>query len=136
MRTIAVLHATQLVTLAGPAGPRVGAEMCEIGIIENGGMLIRDGKIATIDRSEKIQADLPRGTERIDARGHVVMPGFVDAHTHLVFGGSRLNDFERRARGETYEQIAAAGGGIWSTVEKTRNASDDELFDRNLQPVG
>src|SRR5262249_55741361 len=55
-------------------------------------------------------------------------PGFVDAHTHLVFGGNRLDDFERRGRGETYEQIAKAGGGIWSTVEKTRAASEDELF--------
>jgi len=73
---------------------------------------------------------LPRGTETIDARGRVVMPGFVDAHTHLVFGGSRLNDFERRARGETYEQIAAAGGGIWSTVEKTREASEADLFEQ------
>jgi imidazolonepropionase len=57
-----------------------------------------------------------------------VLPGFVDAHTHLVFGGNRLDDFERRSRGETYEQIAKAGGGIWSTVEKTRAASDDDLF--------
>src|SRR5262245_60937337 len=56
------------------------------------------------------------------------MPGFVDAHTHLVFAGNRLDDFERRARGDTYEQIAKAGGGIWSTVEKTRAASEAELL--------
>ena len=66
----------------------------------------------------------------VDAEGRVVLPGFVDAHTHLVFAGNRLDDFERRARGETYEQIAAAGGGIWSTVEKTRAASDVDLFEQ------
>ena len=130
MKTIAVLHSSQLVTLAGPTRPRVRAEMQDLGIIEDGGLLIQDGKIAAVGRSENIQADLPRGSETIDARGKVVMPGFVDAHTHLVFGGNRLTDFERRARGETYEQIAAAGGGIWSTVEKTREASDSELFDQ------
>jgi len=64
----------------------------------------------------------------VDARGRVVMPGFVDAHTHLVFAGNRLDDFERRARGETYQQIAKAGGGIWSTVEKTRAASERDLL--------
>src|SRR5262249_54789418 len=58
----------------------------------------------------------------------VVMPGFVDAHTHFVFAGNRLGDFERRARGETYEQIAKAGGGIWSTVEKTRDAKEADLL--------
>src|SRR5207237_5302499 len=66
--------------------------------------------------------------EVVDLGGRVALPGFVDAHTHLVFAGNRLDDFERRARGETYEQIAKAGGGIWSTVEKTRDASEDQLF--------
>src|SRR5437762_12192801 len=90
-------------------------------------MLIRAGKIALVGPSNQIDID---GAEVIDATGKVVLPGFVDAHTHLVFGGNRLEDFERRARGETYEQIAKAGGGIWSTVEKTRAASDVDLFDQ------
>ena len=127
---IAVLHAAQLVTLAGPNRPRVGSELGKLNIIQDGGMLIRDGKIVAVATSAEIERDLPVGTETIDAGGRVVSPGFVDAHTHLVFGGSRLNDFERRARGETYEQIAAAGGGIWSTVEKTRTASEHELFEQ------
>jgi imidazolonepropionase len=64
----------------------------------------------------------------VDVGARVVLPGFVDAHTHLVFAGNRVEDFERRSRGETYEQIAKAGGGIWSTVEKTRAASERDLL--------
>src|SRR5438132_2495031 len=90
-------------------------------------MLIRDGKIDSVSPSDEIEKK-SRGAEIVDAGGRVVLPGFVDAHTHLVFAGNRLDDFERRARGETYEQIAKASGGIWSTVEKTRAASGDELF--------
>jgi len=110
VKTIAVVHAAQLVT--------------PVDVIADGGMLIRDGKIDIVASSDKIDIN---GAEVIDARGKVVLPGFVDAHTHLVFAGNRLDDFERRARGESYEQIAKAGGGIWSTVEKTRAASDVDL---------
>ncbi len=127
MSFLAVLQASQLVTLAGPKRPRVGAELSEIGIIRDGGMLIRDGKIDMIGPSDEIEKE-SGGAEIVDAGGRVVLPGFVDAHTHLVFAGNRLDDFERRARGETYAQIAKAGGGIWSTVEKTRAASDVDLF--------
>jgi len=112
--------------------------MSELGIIRDGGMLIRAGKIDTVGRSDEIQKNLTAlsrqvsdgqsDVEVVDVGGRVVLPGFVDAHTHLVFAGSRLDDFERRARGETYEQIAKAGGGIWSTVEKTRAASDVDLL--------
>jgi imidazolonepropionase len=130
MNTLAVLHASQLVTLSGPARPRIGNEMQELAIIDDGGMVIRDGKIAVVGPTGSIQRDLPSDAEVVDAGNRVVLPGFVDAHTHLVFGGSRLDDFERRARGETYEQIAAAGGGIWSTVGKTRNASDSDLLEQ------
>src|SRR5438477_12441779 len=101
--------------------------MSDLAIIRDGGMLIRDGKIDIVGASKEIEKNT-RDAEVIDAGGKVVLPGFVDAHTHLVFAGNRLDDFERRARGETYEQLAKAGGGIWSTVEKTRAASEDELF--------
>src|SRR6266849_5014088 len=100
--------------------------MSEIAIIRDGGMLIRDGKIEVVGSSDEIEKNA-RGSEIVDARGRVVLPGFIDAHTHLVFAGNRLDDFERRARGETYEQIANAGGGIWSTVAKTRAANDADL---------
>src|SRR5438094_1806255 len=129
MSALAVLHASQLVTLAGPKRPRVGREMSELAILPDGGMLIRDGKIDSVGTTNQIKVSVA-DAEIVDAGGRVVLPGFVDAHTHLVFAGNRLDDFERRARGETYEQIAAAGGGIWSTVEKTRAASDSDLFEQ------
>ena len=127
MKTLVVLHVSQLVTLAGPKRPRVGAEMGELAIIRDGGMLICDGKIELVGLSDEIEKK-SRGAEIVDAGGRVVLPGFVDAHTHLVFAGNRLDDFERRARGESYEQISKAGGGIWSTVEKTRAASEHDLL--------
>jgi imidazolonepropionase len=104
--------------------------MEELSVVRDGGMLVRDGTIAAVGESDTIERNTPAGAEIIDAKGRLVIPGFVDAHTHLVFAGNRLDDFERRSRGETYQQIAAAGGGIWSTVGKTRAASDDDLFEQ------
>jgi imidazolonepropionase len=127
LKSVAVLNAAQLVTLAGPKRPRVGPEMSELAIIRDGGMIIREGKIDMVGPNSEIEENVG-DAEVIDATGRIVLPGFVDAHTHLVFAGSRLDDFERRARGETYEQIAEAGGGIWSTVTKTRAASDADLL--------
>jgi imidazolonepropionase len=127
LKSLALLHASQVITLSGPKRPRVGKELSELGIIRDGGILIRDGNINIIGPSDEIEKK-SRDAEVVDLGGRVALPGFVDAHTHLVFGGNRLDDFERRARGETYEQIAKAGGGIWSTVGKTRAASEDELF--------
>jgi imidazolonepropionase len=138
MKSLALLHASQLVTLAGPQRPRIGKELSELGIIRDGGLLIRNGKIDIVGKSDELEKNLTAlsrqvsgGThdlQIVDLGGRVATPGFVDAHTHLVFAGNRLDDFERRARGESYEQIAKAGGGIWSTVEKTRAASEADLF--------
>jgi imidazolonepropionase len=127
MSSLAILHASQLVTLTGPKRSRVGTELSALGIIRDGGILVRDGKIEKIGPTDEIEKNVG-DAEVVDAGGHVVLPGFVDAHTHLVFAGNRLDDFERRARGETYEQIAKAGGGIWSTVQKTRAASELDLL--------
>jgi len=127
VKSLAVLHVSQLVTLAGPTRPRVGTEMAELAIIRDGGMLICGDQIESIGPSGEIE-EKSQNAEIVDAGGRVVLPGFVDAHTHLVFAGNRLEDFERRARGESYEQISKAGGGIRSTVEKTRAASERDLL--------
>jgi imidazolonepropionase len=124
MSTFAVVNCSELVTLAGPARPRVKGEMRELGIIRDGVMMVRDGMIAHV--GPRGEFDLP--AEIVDAGNKVVMPGFVDAHTHPVFGGNRADEFEKRASGATYQEISAAGGGIRSTVRKTRAASEDELF--------
>ncbi len=91
-------------------------------------MLVRDGIIVATGASDEIAGGLPSDIEVIDARGRAVLPGFVDAHAHPVFGGNRVDEFEMRSRGATYEEIAASGGGIRSTVRKTRAASEAELL--------
>src|SRR5438046_9892397 len=129
MSSLAVLHASELLTLAGTERPRTGQEMSNLAIIRDGGMLICDGRIEIVGPSDEIEKS--RGeAEIVDAGGQIILPRFVDAHAHPVFAGDRLDDFERRAQGDSYEQIAAAGGGIWSTVEKTRAASDIALFEQ------
>ncbi|MEO6970684.1 MAG: imidazolonepropionase, partial [Chthoniobacterales bacterium] len=128
MSSVAVLHASQLVTLAGPKRPRIGKELGELSIIENGGMLTRDGVITAVGSSDEIERQLSGDVEVVDASDRVVLPGFVDAHAHPVFGGNRVDEFEMRARGATYEEIAASGGGIRSTVRKTRAASEAQLL--------
>lgn len=102
--------------------------MLDLAIIKDGGLLIRDGVIESVATSGEIERKTPRDAEVVNVHGGIVLPGFVDAHTHLVFAGNRLDDFERRASGETYEQIAAAGGGIRSTVAKIRAADDNDLL--------
>jgi imidazolonepropionase len=133
LKTLAVLHASQLVTLACPQRPRVGAELGQLSIIPNGGMLIRDGVIVATGPSDEIERGLPKDAEVVDAGGRVVLPGFVDAHTHPVFSGNRVDEFELRAQGASYEEIAASGGGIRSTVHKTRAASEEELGEQALK---
>lgn len=127
MSSLAIINCSQLVTLAGPQRPRVGEELRELSIIENGAMLVREGRIEQVGKREDIEPLLTADCEVVDAANRIVLPGFVDAHTHPVFAGNRANEFELRASGATYEQIALAGGGIRSTVRNTRAASEDEL---------
>jgi imidazolonepropionase len=126
-KTLAVINCSQLVTLAGPARPRVGPEMREIGVIEDGGLIVREGRIEQVRSSTQIKARIDANSVVVDAGGRVVIPGFVDAHTHPVFAGTRAGEFEERSAGATYQQIAARGGGIQSTVNQTRAASLDDL---------
>ena len=91
-------------------------------------MMVRDGVIMAVGPSDEIARQLPNDVEIVDAGDRIVLPGFVDAHAHPVFGGNRVDEFEMRARGATYEEIAAQGGGIRSTVRKTRAASEAQLL--------
>jgi imidazolonepropionase len=126
--TLAVINCSQLVTLASSAkGPRTGAAMSELSIIADGAMLVRDGCIERVGARQEIEPLIVAGCEVIDAGGRVVMPGFVDAHAHPVFAGTRVDEYEQRARGATYQEIAARGGGIRSTVKWTRAATLEEL---------
>lgn len=126
---LAVINCRQIVTLAGPARPRIRDEMRELAIVENGAMLVRNGVIESIGPQTEIDSQIGDDMPVVDAVGGIILPGFVDAHTHAVFAGTRVDEYERRAQGESYEQIAAAGGGIRSTVEKTRAALEDDLLE-------
>ncbi len=125
--SLAIINCAQILTVAGPSRPRVGAELRELGIIADGAMLVRDGLISQVGSMRDIEPSIDQSVEVIDAGGRVVLPGFVDAHTHPVFAGTRANEFEERSSGITYQEIAARGGGIQSTVRATRAASQEEL---------
>lgn len=124
---LAIVNCKQLVTLAGPARPRCGPELRELSIIEDGALLLREGRIERAGSRNEIEPLIDADCEVIDAGGRIVLPGFVDAHTHPVFAGSRANEFEERAGGVTYQEIAARGGGIKATVAATRAAGLEEL---------
>lgn len=121
----------QLVTCASPNGPKRGADMRDVGLIENGAVAIADGKFAAIGSAADIEREWT-SDETIDAKGKVVCPGFVDPHTHIVFAGDRLDEFELKIKGADYLDILAAGGGILSTVNATRGASCEELIELGL----
>lgn len=118
----------QLVTVnANNDTKKVGTQMKDLGIIEDAAILILNGKFEWIGRESDFNLDIPKGIHIIDGSSTVALPGFVDAHTHLVFGGSRDQEFALRAEGKTYQQIAEQGGGIFHTVQATRAASKREL---------
>ena len=133
MSNLALVGIGQLVTLAGPKRPRTGAGMRDLGIIQDGAILVDDGRIEHIGTRQEIEPLIDARTTVIDAGGRVVLPGFVDAHTHPVFAGNRADEFERRTQGATYQEIADAGGGIRSTVRKTRAATEGRLTEAALR---
>ncbi len=117
--------ASQLLTLSG--GPQRGADLGRLGLIPDGAVLLREGRVAAVGSSAELRAAYP-GEPALDAAGRVVMPGLVDPHTHLVWAGDRAAEFELRLQGKTYMEIMAAGGGIVSTVRATREASVEDLI--------
>ncbi|TMQ26529.1 MAG: imidazolonepropionase [Candidatus Rokuibacteriota bacterium] len=105
-----------------------------LGLIANGALAAADGRVVWVGPQSRLASEvtLTLGGRRLDGRGAVAVPGFVDSHTHLVFAGSREREYAMRAAGATYQQIAAAGGGILATVAATRAASVDELVNLGL----
>ena len=123
-----IIHSTsQLITLAG--GPQRGRKLGRLGIIENGAILVKDGLIVETGTTSDLLKKYPN-EELLNAEGKVVLPGFVDPHTHLVWAGDRAAEFEMRLEGKSYMEIMAAGGGIASTMRATRAASDDDLLNQ------
>ncbi|HKR01087.1 MAG TPA: imidazolonepropionase [Pyrinomonadaceae bacterium] len=126
--TLSIVGCSQLVTLASSIkGARTGPQMSELSIIEDGAVLVRDGLVERIGPRREIEPLIEADAEVMDAGGRVCLPGFVDAHAHPVFAGTRADEYEERARGATYQEIAARGGGIRSTVRRTRAATFEEL---------
>ena len=120
----------QLVTCASYGKPKKGSEMNDVGMLKNGAVAIIDGRIAGVGTYDEIRNEFD-ATSFLDAENKVVTPGFVECHTHIVFAGDRINEFELRIKGASYLEIMEAGGGIVSTVEKTRKASLPELIDQS-----
>ena len=132
MKADLIIHnAGQLITCASGDRPKRGGDMLDIGLIRTGAVAIADGKFVGAGRSDEILKEFDT-EEIIDAAGRVLCPGFVDPHTHIVYAGDRLDEFELKVKGAAYLDILAAGGGIISTVERTRDASVDELVSLGL----
>ena len=129
-----IVNAAQLLTCASPTGPKRGAALADPGLIEDGALAILEGQIVAVGTTAEVLAlvDDPDSVVTIDAAGKVVLPGFVDPHTHLLWAGDRAAEFELRVAGATYMQIMQAGGGIMNTVRATRAASLDELIEQTL----
>lgn len=127
-----VHNAGQLITCASGGKPKRGAEMLDVGMIKDGAAAIFNGKIAAVGGSKQIMAEW-EADEHVDAAGRVVSPGFVDPHTHIVYAGDRLNEFELKIRGAEYLDVLAAGGGILSTVRLTREASFEQLVELSTE---
>jgi imidazolonepropionase len=118
----------QLVTVANDGKPlKSGPAMRDLGVVENASVLIEDGRIQWIGATGDFSRTLNADADVLDCSPYVALPGFVDSHTHALFGGSRENEFALRAEGKTYQEIAAQGGGIASSVQATRTATKKEL---------
>jgi len=125
-----VEHAAELLTLAGAhSGPRTGAALRDVGLVTDGAVAVLEGQVVAVGSTAQVRASVVLAPDAtvVDAHGCVVLPGFVDPHTHLVFAGSRADEFEMRLRGATYLDIAASGGGILRTVAATRAADEEAL---------
>src|SRR2546422_343064 len=126
-RSLLVVHATELLSLRGPPGPRRHEAAGELGIVEDGALYAEGERIVDVGATAEVLGRHPRASVTIDATGQTVLPGFVDAHTHSVFAGTREHEVDWKAKGMGYREIAARGGGILHTVRATRDAREEDL---------
>ncbi len=129
-----IINAKELLTLAGSNRARTKNEMNNLGIIKNGAIAIEKGKILAVSSTEIILKEYS-SDNIIEASNHVVMPGFVDPHTHPIFVNTRENEYEMRLQGKTYVDISKAGGGILSSINAVRLATEEELFNLSLKRI-
>jgi len=130
-----ITNPSELVTLQDwSQKPALGVQMRDLGIVRKGSIAIHNGKIVAIGKTSEIERDFS-GEECIDATGEVVMPGFVDPHTHLVFAGYREDEFEMRIEGASYIEILHRGGGILKTVRETRRAGEEKLVENCMKTL-
>jgi len=133
-----IKNAAQLVTCSGFAAKK-GKEMADLDVINDGAVIIKEGMIEAVGTTAEVEKQFQKagadrsGFDIIDARGKAVLPGFIDSHTHLVFGGYRAEEFSWRLRGDSYMEIMQRGGGIVNTVNATRKASKEELTQSGIR---
>lgn len=130
-----ITNANELLTLSGHSGkPKTGKQMNDLGLIKDGTLAVSEDTIIACGTYDEVLAEVSTTSDtiQVDATGKVVMPGFIDCHTHLVFGGSREDEFEQRIKGASYLDILRSGGGILNTVRSTRAASKAELIETSL----
>ena len=128
----AIINANELITLKGKSDrPQIKEEMNDLGIVEDGAVAVKDGRIVAVGTTKGVLGKLEKGFEVIDASGKLVTPGLIDPHVHLVFAGSREEELEAMAvKGIPYLEIKAKGGGMPTTLRKTGEASAEELLKR------
>ncbi len=122
-----IINAVSIARITDRGGPRVGDQQGELDLLEHGAIAIRDGRIAAVGPTEEMSAWLDQPVPQYDAAGGSIIPGLVECHSHPLFVGYRHSEFVRKIRGESSDQIKAAGGGIWASVLRCRDASDEDL---------
>ncbi len=127
---LTIVHAKNLVCVSDDNQPRAGKAQSELNIIPDGAVAIREGKIVAVGPTSHVLHDFPKGAPMLDATDKTVLPGLVECHSHPIFAGNRHWEYVRRLEGASGKEIRKEGGGIWSTIENTRRASDEALVNQ------
>ncbi len=133
-----LLGAGQLVTCrSGEKGPRRGRNLADPGLIRSGALAVSDGRLIAVGTEDEVRGfeKVKDDIRRVYADGRVVMPGWVDPHTHAVFAGYRADEYEARIRGDSYLEIDKRGGGIKRSVREVRETGEDRLFEKSRRRI-